>query len=115
MGRLTNIKPMVGKPNRDRTPRAKTAARGYGGKWQRERITFLSAHPLCRMCEAKGRITPAKVVDHIEPHKGDRSLFWDRKNWQPLCEPCHNRDKQRIEKGGAPKPEIGIDGWPIEA
>ncbi|WP_343040029.1 HNH endonuclease signature motif containing protein [Methylocystis heyeri] len=41
---------------------------------------------------------PATVVDHITPHKGDIKLFWDRKNWQPLCEPCHNSRKQREER-----------------
>ncbi|MEO4040348.1 HNH endonuclease signature motif containing protein [Hoeflea sp. CAU 1731] len=40
---------------------------------------------------------PAKVVDHIIPHKGDRKLFWDRSNWQPLCTPCHSSKKQRQE------------------
>ncbi len=30
------------------------------------------------------------VVDHIKPHRGDRKLFWDRGNWQPLCEHHHN-------------------------
>lgn len=30
------------------------------------------------------------VVDHIVPHRGDQKLFWDRSNWQPLCEHHHN-------------------------
>lgn len=32
----------------------------------------------------------ATVVDHIIPHRGDQKLFWDRGNWQPLCEHHHN-------------------------
>lgn len=32
----------------------------------------------------------ATVVDHIKPHRGDKKLFWDRGNWQPLCEHHHN-------------------------
>lgn len=32
----------------------------------------------------------ATVVDHIVPHRGDQKLFWDRSNWQPLCEHHHN-------------------------
>ena len=35
-------------------------------------------------------ITMATVVDHIVPHRGDQKLFWDRGNWQPLCEHHHN-------------------------
>lgn len=67
-----------------------TAQRGYGGKWQRYRLKFLEAHPLCVMCEAQGRVTAANVVDHIIDHRGDPKLFWDKKNWQPLCKPCHS-------------------------
>ena len=92
--------------------RAKTAARGYGGKWQRERLAYLHQNPLCVMCQAEGRVTAASVVDHIVPHKGDPKLMWDRGNWQSLCAPHHNSDKQRIDKGGQSPRIIGLDGWP---
>ena len=36
------------------------------------------------------RIEVATVVDHIMPHKGDNTLFWDRDNWQSLCKRFHN-------------------------
>jgi hypothetical protein len=39
------------------------------------------------------------VVDHIVPHGGDQTLFWDAANHQTLCEPCHNR-KTATEDGG---------------
>ncbi|RLL64296.1 HNH endonuclease signature motif containing protein [Paenirhodobacter hankyongi] len=67
--------------------------RGYTTDWQKERKAFLAAHPDCAMCGA-----PATVVDHIIPHRGNKALFWDRHNWQPLCAPCHNRHKQREER-----------------
>lgn len=95
--------------------RAKTAARGYGGRWQRERLAFLT-HPdnaLCVMCKRESRVTAATVVDHIIPHKGDYKLMWDRTNWQPLCKPHHDSDKQAMDRGGKPKQRIGSDGWPI--
>ncbi|WP_349253802.1 HNH endonuclease signature motif containing protein [Bradyrhizobium sp. CB2312] len=41
---------------------------------------------------------PAVVVDHIKPHRGDRALFWDKGNWQPLCTHHHNSTKQRLER-----------------
>jgi len=50
-----------------------------------------SADPLCVMCAAEGRYTKATVVDHIKPHRGDRKLFWDRANWQPLCKAHHDK------------------------
>lgn len=77
----------------------KTAAqRGYGYRWQKARLTFLREHPLCAMCQRRGKVTPSTVVDHIVPHRGDQAKFWDTSNWQALCKPCHDRDKQRIER-----------------
>lgn len=70
--------------------RAKTAERGYGGRWQRESKQFLREHPVCAACFERGIITEAEVVDHIIPHRGDMKLFWDRGNWQALCKPCHD-------------------------
>lgn len=46
--------------------------------------------PWCIRCKEKGRLVPATVVDHIKPHRGDPDLFWDEKNWQPLCKSCHD-------------------------
>lgn len=41
----------------------------------------------------------ASVVDHVIPHRGDKALFWDSDNWQPLCKPCHDR-KTAAQDGG---------------
>lgn len=46
--------------------------------------------PVTDKCYEEGHITMATVVDHIVPHRGDQKLFWDRGNWQPLCEHHHN-------------------------
>ena len=67
----------------------------YGAKWRRARLRFLFEHPICAMCESSGIITPANIVDHIKPHKGDRGLFWDRTNWQALCKACHDLKTQK--------------------
>ena len=71
--------------------RGNAAFRGYGRKWQAARKAFLAKNPLCAACMEHGRLTPATVVDHIVPHRGDMRLFWDEKNWQPLCKDCHDR------------------------
>jgi len=42
-------------------------------------------------CQRNGKLSPATVVDHILPHRGDEDLFWDESNWQPLCKRCHDR------------------------
>ena len=39
----------------------------------------------------QNKITPATVVDHIVPHRGDKKLFWDQSNWQPLCKEHHDK------------------------
>ncbi len=68
--------------------------------WKRIRALRLSADPLCVMCLAEGKTTAATVVDHIEPHRGNREMFFSYANTQSLCEPHHNRDKQRLEASG---------------
>ena len=73
------------------------SARGYGKAWQRESKRFLQAHPLCVQCAREGRYVKATVVDHIKPHRGDETLFWDRSNWQPLCKRCHDRKTRRAD------------------
>lgn len=67
--------------------------RGYDTKWDKERAAFLKAHPKCCLCPS-----PATVVDHKVPHRGDQKLFWSRSNWQPMCTPCHSSRKQRQER-----------------
>jgi 5-methylcytosine-specific restriction protein A len=86
------------------------APRLYGRRWGKARARFLAAHPLCAMCARSGFTVAATVVDHIAPHKGDLSLFWDEGNWQPLCKPCHDRDKQRMERGGKAPLQFTADG-----
>ena len=65
--------------------------RGYDGRWRRARALFLRKYPLCVGCIRENQLTPATVVDHIIPHRGDERLFWDQSNWQPLCKACHDR------------------------
>ena len=70
--------------------RGGAAARGYDAKWREARALFLRQHPLCVECLKENKITPATVVDHIIPHRGDKKLFWDQDNWQPLCKDHHD-------------------------
>lgn len=80
-----------------RAGKESSTKRGYGYKWQQARAGYLSKHPLCVYCARVGRDTQATVVDHRVPHRGDMKLFWDSANWQPLCKPCHDGQKQREE------------------
>lgn len=84
-------------------PRRSAHQRGYTYRWQQARLAYLRDHPLCVQCEASGIIRSATVVDHIQAHKNDRTLFWDRNNWQALCASCHSR-KTAQQDGGYGNP-----------
>lgn len=97
-GNLKNNLKKGGAASLPRNDRRTAHQRGYGYEWQRARLEHLQACPLCVMCKARGVVTAATVVDHVVPHRGNQSLFWDRSNWQSLCEHCHNAHKQRQER-----------------
>ena len=55
-------------------------------EWRKRRREFLKKYPICVIC---GK--PATIADHITPHRGDLSLFYDEQNLQPMCQACHSR------------------------
>jgi 5-methylcytosine-specific restriction protein A len=84
--------------------RGSSTERGYDSRWRKARRGFLRSHPLCAAddelgCKTLGRIRAADTVDHIVPHRGDATLFWDRNNWRSMCKTCHDRKTAR-EDGG---------------
>lgn len=98
-------KPPVHRPIgwRDKAERDRDYARGRdhvalalyrSAAWRKERREFLATHPACFSCAS-----PATVVDHIDPHRGDSTIFWDRSRWQSLCGSCHGR-KTAAQDGG---------------
>ena len=80
--------------------RPSAAQRGYGSRWRRARKAFLRRHPLCGRCREVGGLEASTVVDHIVPHRGDHSLFWDEANWAALCKRCHDRKTAREGRWG---------------
>jgi 5-methylcytosine-specific restriction protein A len=72
---------------RDRSP--------YGAAWRRARARFLREHPDCAECKRQGHTTPATVVDHVRPHRGDPVLFWDETNWASSCKSHHDAKTRR--------------------
>ena len=100
-------------PSRPLRPSA--ASRGYGHAWQKARKGHLAREPLCRPCKKAGLTAAGHTVDHIIPHRGDRTLFWDKTNWQTLCATCSSGDKQRQEKSGVTAYRgVSVDGTPLD-
>lgn len=74
-------------------------------RWRAVKKRFLQAHPFCVECAAEGFPEElANTVDHIVPARGDRHLFWNSSNWQPLCRRHHNvksaRERAQYQKRG---------------
>lgn len=72
--------------------------------WARLRAAQLRREPHCRICASVNQFTPATVADHIVPHRGTRSLFFDPANLQSLCKRCHDSVKashERVDPHGA--------------
>jgi 5-methylcytosine-specific restriction protein A len=98
--RLATLKPRVTQTVGTRLKDSGSSASSkhlYGHRWRIERLEFLREHPMCLMCLADGVTELATIVDHVEPHKGSLKLFWDRRNWQPICKPHHDSHKARQE------------------
>lgn len=55
-------------------------------EWHKLRKEFLAKYPYCCICGQ-----PATGVDHITAHKGNKELFFNWENLQPLCKPHHDR------------------------
>lgn len=82
-------------------------------RWRKMSKFQLAQHPLCKLCLDKGFVVPAKIADHVVPHKGNPQLFWFGE-LQSVCEDCHNIEKKQLEGQGFAN-EIGIDGFPTDA
>lgn len=82
-------------------------------EWKRLRELHLQGEPVCRRCKARDLIVPAKIVDHIKPHRGNPTLFFDQNNLQSLCKQCHDGSKQSEERRGYVK-GVDRDGRPLD-
>ena len=75
-------------------------------QWKALRRAQLRKCPQCVEC---GR--SANTVDHIQPHRGDRRLFYDPTNLQSMCRTCHNVVKRRDEMGDPNRGSV-VSGFP---
>jgi 5-methylcytosine-specific restriction enzyme A len=74
------------------TARLSSTERGYGHRWREYSKARLKTHPLCVDPDKRhpGKLVLATVTDHIQAHKGDMKLFWDKTNHESLCGSCNS-------------------------
>lgn len=80
-------------------------------EWRARRAAQLAAEPWCRFHAQRGEKVRARIVDHIDPHRGDRMKFFHGR-LQSLCDHCHSSVKQSIEVGR--RAGCNEDGLPVD-
>jgi len=73
-------------------------AQGYDRRWDKLSLWYRHKHPLCRLCLAAGRVTPATQVDHIKPKRLGGTD--DLANLQSLCHSCHSSKTRKEQANG---------------
>ena len=89
--------------------------------WRKLRLEVMDADGyICQICgkptiDRHPKLQP--VVDHIQPHRGDDAVFWNRTNLQTLHKSCHDKKTGHENLGrklGSRTGWTGLDGWPVE-
>jgi hypothetical protein len=80
--------------------------------WRRIARYQLQREPLCAWCLREGKVVPARIADHIEPHHNDPHKFRTGA-LQSLCTHCHKRKKKFVERCDYDI-TIGPDGLPTD-
>jgi len=74
------------------------SSRGYDAAWEELRRVVLREEPLCRLCLAAGRHTPATEVDHVRRLRDGGTN--ERSNLRALCRSCHSRHTATTQTPG---------------
>lgn len=89
-------------------PKARVIPLGSAA-WQRLRAQVLAEEPLCRDCAARGLVTPATDVDHMD-NNGDNNA---RSNLAALCHSCHSI-KTAEDMGKRTTRGCDVNGIPLD-
>lgn len=93
---------LTGEMARYNAARGSARSQGYDRVWERVRLAYLGANPLCERCKAAGRVTEAALVHHrVAITDGGERL--DEANLEALCRPCHERE----HSNGARRKPVG--------
>lgn len=89
-------------------------------RWRKARAKYLFNNPLCKYCQEERVVRSADLVDHIDPNMSSVQEFFDRENWQPMCQHHHRglkaREERLAEREGCRVRRIGCDenGMPFD-
>jgi 5-methylcytosine-specific restriction protein A len=92
-----------------RYPRESAHQRGYNWTWRRFAKQYLTVHPLCVLCQQANRITPARVVDHIDAEGPKGPKGFDESNLRALCKDCHDL----LDGQNNPRQGCDANGYPL--
>lgn len=103
---FNNKRKLNNKRKRNKSNKEKLRVKLYNlKKWKVLRAAYLMTHPLCKICEDEGRITPASSCHHINS-PFDEGLtdeqrigrLLDPNNIISICHKCHGLLHQRKQK-----------------
>jgi 5-methylcytosine-specific restriction endonuclease McrA len=71
----------------------------HSAEWKKLRMSVLIRDRFtCQLCGRVDGNTSRLVGDHKRSHHGERALFFDKSNVWCVCKPCHDSEKQRMDK-----------------
>lgn len=75
----------------------------HSTEWKKLRLRVLVRDLFtCQMCKRIEPNTSKLVGDHKQQHHGDRAMFFNEANVWCICKPCHDGEKQRMERRARP-------------
>ena len=77
-------------------------------RWRKRRRHQLYLEPYCRLCQHRGVLRAAEIVDHVKHHGGRWNDFW-LGDLQSLCKDCHDSAKKLHDN----RQQLDPDGWPL--
>lgn len=70
-------------------------------RWRKLREAKLMEQPLCELCQAKGIITPAEDIHHIDSFMSYEGMkrkekAYNYNNLQSICKECHQKEHNKL-------------------